>query len=336
MSSSDLQESLSKEIHDHAWKFDANRIAEMLSTTGEGPPERLADSAHEALRKMNSPSWPTAGTERDWYPPTALFLNNCIKVCNGALRGSESAAAKDPRRSLYDRLKFMVYDETTEDGVEGAAPVKLDLVGGLDLVSNERVAWSPTNLQKDPPTKQVLFPVEVEADLAPMVNQAATYARCLFSASPSRQFTIVLGFRHVEAEFRFLVFHRGGLTGSHSLSVKDGPGQKGILRILLSILDWKSPEDAGFLGVYNEIEMSLLRYKDDETGVVGRVAEVLHDGLCVLGRASRVLLVDYSTSKGKEKESRIPSLGPAAGTRKRLLEAQTKQESRMSFHHRYI
>ena len=308
----------------------------MLSATGEGPPEMLVDSAHEVLRKMNSPSWPTAGTERDWYPPIALFLNNCVKVCNGALRGSESAAAKDPHRSLYDRLKFIVYDETTEDGVEGAAPVKLDLVGGLDLVSNERVAWSPTNLQKDPPTKQVLFPVEVEADWAPMVNQAATYARCLFSASPSRQFTIVLGFRHVEAEFRFLVFHRGGLTGSHSLSVKDEPGQKGILRILLSILDWKSPEDAGFLGFYNETEMSLLRYKDDETGVVGRVAEVLHDGLCVLGRASRALLVDYSTSKGKKQESHIPSLGPATGTRKRLLEAQTKQESRMSFHHRYI
>ena len=185
MSSSDLQESLSKEIHDHAWKFDANRIAEMLSATGEGPLEMLVDSAHEVLRKMNSPSWPTAGTERDWYPPIVLFLNNCIDVCNGALRGSEFAAAKDPHRSLYDRLKFIVYDETTEDGVEDAAPVKLDLVGGLDLVPDERVGWSPANPPKDPPTKQVLFPVEVKADWAPTVSQAATYARCLSSASPS-------------------------------------------------------------------------------------------------------------------------------------------------------
>ena len=308
----------------------------MLSTTGEGPPERLADSAHEALRKMNSPSWPTAGTERDWYPPIVLFLNNCIDVCNGALRGSESAAAKDPYHSLYDRLKFIVYDKTTEDGVKGAAPVKPDLVGGLDLVPNERVAWCPTNPPKDPPTKQVLFPVEVKADWTPMVNQAATYARCLFSANPSRQFAIVLGFRHVQAELRFLVFHRGGLTGSRSLSVKDEPGQKGILRILLSILDWKSPEDAGFLGFFNEIEMSLLRYKDDKTGVVGRVTEVLHDGLCVLGRASRALLIDYSASKVKEQESRTPiSQGPAARTRGRL-EAQLKQGDRMLFHHRYI
>ena len=181
----DPQNSLSKEIRDHTWEFDANRIAKMLSATGEEPLERLADSAHEALRKMNSPSWPTAKMERDWYPPIALFLNNCIDVCNGALRGSESAAAKDPYHSLYDRLKFIVYDKTTEDGVKGAAPVKPDLVGGLDLVPDERVGWSPANPPKDPPTKQVLFPVEVKADWAPTVSQAATYARCLFSASPS-------------------------------------------------------------------------------------------------------------------------------------------------------
>ena len=155
------------------------------SATDEGPPERVTDSAHEVLRKMKPPSWPTAGTERDWYPPIALFLNNCIDACNGTLRGSESAAVKDHHRSLHDRLKFIVYDKTTEDGVEDAAPVELDLVGGLDLVPDERVGWSPANPPKDPPTKQVLFPVEVKADWAPTVSQAATYARCLFSASPS-------------------------------------------------------------------------------------------------------------------------------------------------------
>ena len=166
-----------------------------------------------------------------------------------------------------------------------------------------------------------------------MVNQATTYARCLFSASPSRHFAVVLGFRHTKTELRFLVFHRGGLTGSHHLSVKDERGQEDMLHILLSILDWRSVEDAGFLGFYNDSEMSLLRHEDDEAGVVARVAEVLHDGLCVQGRASRVLLMDYPTSGGRELESPVPALGPTVQTRKcSEAKARTKQGDRKPFH----
>ena len=163
-----------------------------------------------------------------------------------------------------------------------------------------------------------------------MVNQAATYARCLFSASLSRQFAIVPGFWHDKAELRFLVLPRGGLTGSHPSPSRMNPVKR-TLRILLSILNRRSAEDAGFLGVYNDFEMSLPRYEGDKIGVVAEVAEVLCDGLYILGPASRALIVDYSTSKGKEPESRIPSLGPTVRTSKRLLEAQPKQEDRMSF-----
>ena len=103
---------------------------------------------------------------------------------------------------------------------------------------------------------------------------------------------------------------------------------------MLSILNWISAEDASFLELYNDFEMSLLRREDDEIGVVARVVEVLHDGLRVLGRASRVLLVDYPTSKGKEPESRVPGLGPTVRTRKHSeTKTQTKLEDRMSFHH---
>lgn len=112
--------------------------------------------------------------------PIATFLNNCVGACRGALDGSPGYAPTRNSR-WYDRLEFVVYDETTEEGVEGAAPVKLDLVGGLDLAPGERVAWSP----QDPLTKQALLPVGVDADWPLIVNQAVTYARCLFSASPS-------------------------------------------------------------------------------------------------------------------------------------------------------
>jgi len=313
----------------------------MLSATGEGPPDALVDSAHEALGEKTPPAWPTADGESLWYPPLAVFLNNHLEACHKALDEHQKSAERSSR--FYDRLNFIVYDTTTHDGVEGASPVKPDLVGGLDLEPGKRVAWSPPNTSID----QVLIPVAVKANWAPMVTQAATYARCLFSASPSRQFSVVLGFRHTKAQLRFLVFHRSGLTGSKPCSVEDPRGQQDILRIFLSILQWTSANDAGFLEFFNGFDMTLIRNEGDETGTVARVAEVLHDGHCVLGRASRVLRMVYPTGKQEEPEPAISALDPTArtcgrpGTKRQTeqgaeqgAEQETKQgddETRMSF-----
>ena len=305
----------------------------MLSTNGEGPADSLLSSAQTALNKTQTPVWPTSGEERGWYLHLETFLNNCIEACHQALRPSKSATGTDSR--FYDRLKFIVYDRTTEDGVDGAAPVKPDLAGGLDLGPDDRVAWSP----KDAHIKQVLLPVEVDKDWAPMISQAATDARCLFSARPSRQFALVLGFRHGKGkdDLRFLVFHRGGLMGPKPLSVKDEQDKRDILHILLSILDWKQPKDAGFLDFYNNFEMFLFRHQGDKNGVVAKVADVLHDGLCVQGRASRVLLMEYPTGKGRKPEHSIPPLAPTIRTRRRPgTTAATTQGGviRTPFHHR--
>ena len=169
-----------------------------------------------------------------------------------------------------------------------------------------------------------------------MVNQAGIYARCLFSAIPSRQFAIVLIIRHAKVELRFLVFNRSGLTTSNPFSVKDPQSQKDITRFL-SILGWTSANDAGFLEFCNDSGMCLPRYKGDNTGVVTGLMEVLHDGLCVQGRASRVLLMEYPTGKGKELEPRIPALDSTVPTHEHVeAGAQGDGDTRASFHHRYI
>ncbi|KAF9644695.1 hypothetical protein BDM02DRAFT_3190360 [Thelephora ganbajun] len=321
-SQADLQKSLSREIRDNSWQFDSKRIAKMLSATCNAPEDEFVDSTYQELQKKGRLDWPTDKQEQKWYPSIAAFLNNCVDVCHDALDRSKPAAARDFR--WYGRLNFIVCDKTTVDGIDGASPVKLRLVGGLDLKPGERVAWSP----QDSHTKQVLLPVEVKGEWPRMVFQAATYARCLFSASPSRHFAIVLGFCHTTTELRFLIFHHSGLTASRSFSVRNEAGKKEILRIFLSILGWKSAKDAGFLGFCNDFEMSLLRHEHDQDGVVSRVVEVLHDGLCVQGRASRALLVDYPTSKGEKSEPCVPALDPTVQTQKRQAEsnqAQTKQ-----------
>ena len=300
----------------------------MLSADGKALSDTFVDSAHRSLGERAQPSWPTSKPESESYPPLEKFLNDCAEVCHSVLDGIGGAASRGER--WYDTLKFIVYDKITEDGVDGSSPVKPDLVGGLDLNPGVRAAWSP----RDQNMNQVLLPVEVKKDWLPMVVQAATYARCLFSASPSRQFALVLGFRHVKAELRFLVFHRSGLTASKPLSVNDEQGRKDILRVLFSILSWKSTGDAGFLEFYNDTEMSLFYREDDTTGVVARVTEVLHDGLCVLGRASRVLLVAYSSRSGEEQEPEVPTLRTTVRSRGRSkpeIQIDRGGETRMSF-----
>ena len=66
-----LQKRLLKELHNHAWEFGAERVAEMLSADGEGPTKTLVESAHEGLRKEleeRAPDWPTVTAKRVWCP----------------------------------------------------------------------------------------------------------------------------------------------------------------------------------------------------------------------------------------------------------------------------
>ena len=78
--------------------------------------------------------------------------------------------------------------------------------------------------------------------------------------------------------------------------------------------------------------MSLLRREDDETGIVARVAEVLHDDPCLQGRASRVLLMNYPTNEGRELELPVPALGPTIQARNHSEgKSQTKKGDRMLF-----
>lgn len=156
-SQSDLREPLSKGVHDNTWEFDAERIAKMFSATDKGPPDTLVSSAHEALGRRVSPVWPTVNAilKRTRYTPLAAFLNNCVDTCRGALDKHHESAKRSSR--FYDRLRFIVYDKPPHDWVEEASPIKPDLLGGLDLTSDERIARSPQKSLVD----RVLIPVEV-------------------------------------------------------------------------------------------------------------------------------------------------------------------------------
>ena len=62
-------------------------------------------------------------------------------VHHDALDGSPLGSVAAKNSCWYGCLKFIVYKIITVNRVEGGAPTKLDLVGGLDLAPCECIAW---------------------------------------------------------------------------------------------------------------------------------------------------------------------------------------------------
>ena len=220
--------------------------------------------------------------ERDHYIGLANFLNACLTACRVALGNK----ADD---SYYRLLEFFIWDKETSDGISGAHPLKPDLASILRKADGkfsppDKVFWSPPENQA-----QMIIPVEVKDGWKDLVLQAGTYARCLFSASPLRQFTLVLGYEHKKRRLRFLAYHRGGLTASRELDPTTAEGQKDILRLFHSLLTWKSPADAGFPLWCNEASIYLPGRRGGSDKFIADIDSVLHNSTCVRGRSPRVL-----------------------------------------------
>ncbi|KAH7097608.1 hypothetical protein BKA62DRAFT_419356 [Auriculariales sp. MPI-PUGE-AT-0066] len=78
-----------------------------------------------------------------------------------------------------------------------------------------------------------------------MLAQLGTYARACFYASPLRRFVVCLGINHVERTFSIFVFHAGGVAVSTPIDLEEG--QEELVRFLLSVLLWRTVDDAGIV-----------------------------------------------------------------------------------------
>ncbi|KAJ3990601.1 hypothetical protein F5050DRAFT_1582639 [Lentinula boryana] len=115
--------------------------------------------------------------------------------------------------------------------MKDAKSLKPDGAGvvGFEADELDNLFWSP-------PAEGMAIPVEIKGNWSELVLQAATYARCMFSASPLRQFVLIIGYKYNEHSLRFLVFHRGGCTSSKPLDLDKPDGQKAFIHLLVSIL----------------------------------------------------------------------------------------------------
>jgi hypothetical protein len=224
--------------------------------------------------------WPKAGQEREYYPPFSVLLNETLKAARSALGGCPD--------SLYKSLCFSVYDRVTEDGIDGAHALKPDLVGcDQKILVGKKVSWH-----------DIRIPVEVKKSWPDMVAQAATYARCMFSASAGRQYALVIAFDHARAEVRCLFFHRGGLTASPALKLKEAEGRKGFVAAVVGLASLKDRWSGGMDESFDNSHISL------PDGGLWTVDSWLFIGSLIRGRGTQVVRVSRVSQEEEPKTAR--------------------------------
>ncbi|KAI0754539.1 hypothetical protein C8Q80DRAFT_1139662 [Daedaleopsis nitida] len=269
------------ELGDQVWEFDVKTTRSMLSPkrlrsdVNKKDPYPPLDSsacfvddpeAQQAMKSMPQPDvlsgWdPDESDEKVSYKPTATFLNNCVDNCYDALAKLRQSH-EDFRDCWWPTLKFFVYDKETKDGMEGSAsPLKPHLVG---VASGEA--------GNDPGASGILLPVEVQKNWTEIIKQAATYARAMVSAA-LRLFSVVIGVNHEMETLWFLIYHRGGLTMSHEISLQEPQGRH---------------NDAGFPS-FTTGTISLLPSRDKDKPVTLITNKVLFKSLSIRGRGTYVL-----------------------------------------------
>ena len=219
-----LKRRMGAELSNQTFQFPPTRIAEMLCPFGISPPpiggavgsleSKLTSAAKADLSSVSL----AAGAEQPNDPPLELILNACIESCVEVIDKHSTT----PR--WFDGLRFIVWDKEMSDGVDGAKPLKPDLAGVNYPPENVKLYWCL--VEEGGKNRRILLPLEVKGYDSQLVTQAATYARALNSAVPFRAFELVLTYNHSSDQFRFLIFHRGGLTSSEPIKLRYTIGKK--------------------------------------------------------------------------------------------------------------
>lgn len=251
-------------------------------------PDAIAAAAKSIPSTMSSGSG-----EREHYPSLAVYLNTVLEACRSV-----------QNHQYYKDLRFCTYDRVTQDGIAGASALKPDLAGVLWEFGQDNIWWAT------PPghsTPSLLLPVEVKNNWPELIKQAGTYARCLFSAEPLRQFALVLGYVHIKGELRFLVFHRGGLTMSSILKSSE---RQQIVRLFLALCTWNTRGDAGLPDWCSGGKMRLPMNPNDTTGALFRVQDTLSSALSIRGRAPHVWRISRNEASGTAPNEVVRDLTP--------------------------
>ncbi|KAF7316189.1 hypothetical protein MIND_00137100 [Mycena indigotica] len=232
------------------------------------------------------------------YTALSKFLNLCLQLAREFWPGFES--------SSYAKLMFLVYNRPTADGISGATPLKPDVAGvnsttphdeeTLQVSVDTKLFWSKQEEQDI----LIDIPVEVKATWPALVLKAVAYSRAVFAASPFRRSALVLGFNQSTLELRFLIFHRGGLTSSRALKLRERSGREACMRFMLALSTCETHRDIGLPSWFNGASFKLpitIDSNNNATRFVDAVVEkMLHADVRSRGRATHVFGLSYTCS----------------------------------------
>ncbi|KAJ3846094.1 hypothetical protein EV368DRAFT_89564 [Lentinula lateritia] len=329
---------LRMEIRDQTWQFDAGRVAHMLSPKKLKPESpwshenggytpldlpstddfhyliddldvQAAFEARFSKHKFDYHS-PSSIGERSHYDPLVCFLNECVAIGNQVYmdvfidRKKASHHSRFPIVDIKDRwwphLTFHTYGRPTGDGIGNASPLKPDLVGVDSESAPILCFWKLTSDvgKADNLKAEIAIATEAKDNWPEMIWQSATYGRAEMATIPLRAFSLVIAFNSKSQKLRFLIFHHGGISATKELSVKDRLCCKSICLVMLSVLLWQSPTDAGIPPFTNGVNFLLppLVDRDESKTGHGEITNVLHHALSVRGRSTWIASIKFNSS----------------------------------------
>ncbi|KAJ3994815.1 hypothetical protein F5050DRAFT_416995 [Lentinula boryana] len=291
----DLKEAMRYELNGQIWELAVEHLAQALSAKTRKP--SALPSKPEQFDTLKTTISPYTNLT---FKSTMLFITLLTTSLRRHLLKVIVLKLPKDHEALHRDLEFFVGNRPMKD----AKSLKPDGAGVLGFEADEldNLFWSPPVEGGE----QMAIPVEIKGNWSELVLQAATYARCMFSASPLRQFVLIIGYN--EHSLRFLVFHRGGCTSSKPLDL-DKPDA------------W-----------CNDAQVCLPRRKaGDSSPLTVDIDRILHYSVCVRGRAPRVFRIRVPASVPGE-ETLAGKLVPATsqiGVR-RSARIQVAKEKTMS------
>ncbi|KAF8322905.1 uncharacterized protein EI90DRAFT_3019966 [Cantharellus anzutake] len=335
----DLKKHVEEELSSHAWEFGPDDIACMLSPKIlKHEPENggLLELCHfdilidhprieSAMGKLfkNMPKPSPFHQEVKNYDNITKFLNECVKLCTDTYRSIQTDLQasefnlQEFGKAFWPALRFVKYHKPTFDKVQNAAPLKPDIVGLVieDMPSGDFVAcWSKPPKSCERNLQRIAVAVEVKDRWKDLLLQSGTYGRAQFNDTPLRSFTATIAINHATETLRVLIFHRGGLSASKELrlTTKDGEAHdiRKFMKILLSMLLWQTPGDAGFPEFTDGKKFIFPSGEDDTVEAIHQ--EVLYNRPSSRGCNTFVALMQLSPSNNKA----VPQTPLVSGTGK--------------------
>ncbi|KAF7308373.1 Pkinase-fungal domain-containing protein [Mycena chlorophos] len=271
------------------WEFSVERFIEMVSPKAKKYTHQSATNApHEDIDcrenytfLCNTASFDsrvqtaTAMLEETFDPQTLQTPCQRIEHCSALVHFLNMCL--EPMRDTVDSSVY--------------AQLRFSLLEDRDWPQPE-VIGLPAN---DAHSKSAIgLPIAVEQDWLAVLLRAKGHAQHLFAVSPLRTSALVGGYNFNSHEFRFLLFHRGGISSSCALDIRRPSGRSGVVRVLMTLHSCRTLQDLGLPGWFDGTTFRLPADAATASPVIeARVEDILSAAGRCRGRGTVVYEISY-------------------------------------------